>query len=81
MGGPEFGYLDRSVEQGLRHWTAHHLLAPNVQLIVDPLDLPTLQGSSPQWTSTRETAVGTLRMVPGGQRSVWPGAEESADSG
>ena len=76
LGGSEFVYLDRSVEQDVRHWTAHHLVAPDVRLDVDPLDLPTLEGSSPQWPRTWDTAVSTLRMAPGGQRSVWPGAED-----
>ena len=40
MGGLEVVYLDRSGVHDVRHWTTHHLLAPNMQLIVDPLDLP-----------------------------------------
>ena len=68
-------YLDRWVEQGVRHWTAHHLLAPNVQMTVDPLGLPMpmLEGSSPQWAHTWDTAVNTLQR---GHRTVWPGAED-----
>ena len=76
LGGSEFVCLDRSVEQGVRHWTAHHLLAPNVQMTVDPPGMPTLEGSSPQWTRTWDTAVNTLRMAPRGQRTVWPGGED-----
>ena len=75
LGGSEFVYLDRSVEQDVRHWTAHHLLAPNVQMTVDPLGLPTLAGRPPQWTCTWDMAVNTLRMAPREQRTVWPGAE------
>ena len=76
LGGSEFVYLDSSVEQDMRHCTAYHLLAPSVQLIVDPVDLPTLEGSSPQWPRTWDTTVSTLRMAPREQRSVWPRAED-----
>ena len=60
----------------MRHWTAHHLLAPNVQMTVAPLGLPTLGGTSPRWTRSWDTAVNTLRMAPREQRTVWPGAED-----
>ena len=40
LGGSEFVYLDCSVELDLRHWTAHHLLDPNVQMTVDPCAKP-----------------------------------------
>ena len=35
LGGSEFVYLDRSGGQDVRHWTTHHLLAPDVRLTVD----------------------------------------------
>ena len=76
LGGSEFVYLDRPVGVVGRHWTAQHLPSPNVQLTLDPLDLPTLECSSPKWTRRLDTAVRTLRMAPGGQRTVWPGAED-----
>ena len=69
-------YLESLVGVVGRHWKARHLLSPNVQLTVDPLDLPALEGRSPQWTRTWDTAVRTLRMAPGGQRTVWPGVED-----
>ena len=47
LGGLEFAYLDSSVEQGVRHWTAHHLLAPKMHITVDPVCLPTMEGNSP----------------------------------
>ena len=74
LGGSEFVYLDRTLELVGRHWTAHHLLARDRQLIVDPLDLPTLGGRSPEWPHTLNTAVKTLRMELGGPRPTWPGA-------
>ena len=37
LGGSEAVYLDRSETPSMRHWTAHHLLAPATQLTVDPL--------------------------------------------
>ena len=72
----EFVYFDCSLEQAVRHWTAHHIQTPNVRLNVYPLDVPTLEGSSPQWPCTWDTAVSTLCMSPGGQSLVWPGAED-----
>ena len=39
LGGWEVVYLDQSETPSMRHWTAHHLLAPNMRLIVDPLGL------------------------------------------
>ena len=40
LGGSEALYLDRSETPSMRHWTAHHLLAPDTQLTVDPLGQP-----------------------------------------
>ena len=45
-------------------------------MTVDPMDLPTLDGHSPEWPHTWNTAVMTLRMAPGGRRLTWPGAED-----
>ena len=77
LGGSEVVYLDRSEvkEQYFRHWTAHHLLAPNLQPTVDPLNQPTLEGRPPQWPHTRNMAVSTMRMAPRERRPVWLGAE------
>ena len=75
LGGSEVVYLDRSETPSMRHWTAHHLLAPDMRLTVDPLGQPTVAGSRPQWPHTWDMAVKTVRMAPGGQRAVWPGAE------
>ena len=36
LGVSEFVFLHHTVERGVRHWTAHHLLAPDMRLIVDP---------------------------------------------
>ena len=76
LGGSEFLYLARSLGGVGRHWTAHHLLTPNMQLTVDPLDLPTLEGTSPQWMRTWDAAVITLRMAPAVHGSVLPGVED-----
>ena len=59
----------------MRHWTAHHLLAPATQLTVDPLGQPAVSGAPPQWPHTWDMAVRTMRMAPRGQRAGWPGAE------
>ena len=75
LGGSEVVYLDRLETPSMRHWTAHHLLAPSVQLTVDPLDQPTLAGSPPLWPHTWDIAAKRVRMAPRGQRTVWPGAE------
>ena len=47
-----------------------------MRLNTDSLDLLTLEGSSPQWACTWDTAVNTLRMAPGGRRLVWPGVKD-----
>ena len=47
LGGSEVVYLDRLETPSMRHWTAHHLLVPSVQL-VDPLAQPTVAESPPQ---------------------------------
>ena len=47
LGGSEVVYFDRLETPHMRHWTAHHLLAPNVQLTVDALGQPTLAGRPP----------------------------------
>ena len=60
----------------MRHWTAHHPSGPNAQVTLDPLNLPTLEGNSPQWPRMWDTADSTLRMAPGGHRLVWPGAKD-----
>ena len=75
LGGSEVEYLDRLETRYPRHWTAHHLLAPNVQLTVDPLSQPMLAGRPHQWPLTWDMAVKTMHMAPRGQRAVWPGAE------
>ena len=59
----------------MRHWTAHHLLAPDTQLTVDPLDQPVVSGAPPQWPHTWDMAVRTMRMASRGQRAGWLGAE------
>ena len=59
----------------MRHWAAHHLLAPDMRLTVDPLDRPVVLGAPPQWPHTWDMAVRTMRMAPRGQRAEWPGAE------
>ena len=75
LGGSEAVYLDRSETPSMRHWTAHHLLAPDVQLFVDPLNRPVVSGAQPQWLHTWDLALRTMRMAPSGQRAEWPGAE------
>ena len=49
--------------------------SPNQLLTVDALSQPTLAGHPPQWPHTWNMAVNTMRMAPGEQRAVWPGAE------
>ena len=75
LGGSEAVYLDRSERPSMRHWTAHHLVAPDMRLTVDPLDRPVVSGAPPQWPHTWDMAVRTMRMAPRGQRAGWPGAE------
>ena len=75
LGGSEAAYLERSETPGMRHWTAYHLLAPDMRLTVDPLDRPVVAGAPPQWPYTWDMAVRTMRMAPTGQRAEWPGAE------
>ena len=75
LGGSEAVYLDRCKTPSMRHWTAHHLLAPDMRLTVDPLDQPVVAGASPQWPHTWDMAVRTLSMAPRGQRAECPGAE------
>ena len=75
LGGSEAVYLDRSETRSMRHWTAHHLVAPDTQLIVDPLGQPVVSGAPPQWPHTWDMAVRTMRMASRGQRAGWPGAE------
>ena len=57
------------------HRTANHLLAPDVQLTVNPLNRPVVSGALPQWPHTWDMAVRTMRMAPRGERAEWPGAE------
>ena len=59
----------------MRHWTAHHLLAPDMQLTVDPLGQPVVSGAPPQWPHTWDMAARTMRMASRCQRAGWPGAE------
>ena len=75
LGGSEAVYLDRSETLSMRHWTAHHLVAPHMRLNVDPLGRPVVSGAPPQWPHTWDMAVRTMRMAPRGQRAGWPGAE------
>ena len=75
LGGSEAVYLDRSETPNMRHWTAHHLVALDMRLTVDPLDRPVVSGAPPQWPHTWDMAVRTMRMAPRGQRAGWPGAE------
>ena len=75
LGGSEAVYLDRSETPSMRHWTAHHLLAPDMRLTVDPLDQHVVPGAPPQWPHTWDMAVQTMRMAPRGQKAEWPGAE------
>ena len=74
-GGSEAVYLDRSETPNMRHWTVHHLVAPDMRLTVDPLDRLVMSGAPPQWPHTWDMAVRTMRMAPRGQRAGWPGAE------
>ena len=74
-GGSEVVYLDRSETPSMRHWTAHHLLAPDMRLTVDPLGQPVVAGSPPQWSHTWDMAVRTMRMAHRGQRTELRGAE------
>ena len=73
--GSEAVYLDRLETPSMRHWTAHHLVAPDMRLAVDPLGRPLVSGAPPQWPHTWDMAVWTMRMAPRGQRAGWPGAE------
>ena len=75
LGGSEAVYLDQSETPSMRHWTAHHLLAPDTQMTVDPLGQPVVSGALPQWPHTWDMAVRTMRMAPGGQRAGLLGAE------
>ena len=75
LGGSEAVYLDRLETPDMRHWTAHHLVAPDRRLAVDPLGRPVVSGAPPQWPHTWDMAVRTMRMAPRGQRAGWPGAE------
>ena len=59
----------------MRHWTAHHLVALDMRLTVDPLGRRVVSGAPPQWPHTWDMAVRTMRMAPRGQRAGWPGAE------
>ena len=75
LGGSEAVYLDRLERPGMRHGTAHHLVAPHMRLAVDPLGRPVVSGAPPHWPHTWNMAVRTMRMAPRGQRAGWPGAE------
>ena len=75
LGGSGAVYLDRSETPSMRHWTAHHLLAPCMRLTADPLDRPVVSGAPPQWPHTWGMAVRTMRIAPRSQRAEWPGAE------
>ena len=75
LGGSEAVYLDQSETPSMRHWTAHHLLAPDLRLTVDPLDRPVVPGAPPQWPHTWDMAVRTMRMAPRSHRAEWHGAE------
>ena len=75
LDGSEAVYLNRSKAPSMRRWTAHHLLAPDMRLAVDPLDQHVVSGAPPQWPHTWDMAVRTMRMAPRGQRAEWPGAE------
>ena len=75
LGGSEAVYLDRLETPSMRHWTAHHLLAPDMRLTVDPLDRRVVSGARPQWPHTWDMAVNRIRMAPRSQRAEWPGAE------
>ena len=75
LGGSEAVCLDGSETPSMRHWTAHHHLAPDTQLTVDPLGQLVVSGPPPQWPHTWDMAVRTMRMASRGQRAGWPGAE------
>ena len=75
LGGSEAVYLDRSETPSMRHWTAHHLVASDMRLTVDPLDRPVVSGAPRQWPHTWDMAVRTMQMAPRGRRAGWPGAE------
>ena len=75
LGGSEALYLDRSETPNMPHWMAHHLVAPDMRLTVDPVGRPVVLGAPPQWPHTWDMAVRTMRMAPRGQRAGWPGAE------
>ena len=75
LGGSEAVYLDRSETPSMRHWTAHHFLAPDTQMTVDPLGQPVVSGAPPQWPHTWDMAVRTMRMASRGQRAGWRAAE------
>ena len=75
LGSSEVLYRDRLETPGMRHWTAHHPLAPDMRLTVNPLDQPVMAEAPPQWTHTSDMAVRTMRMAPRGQRAEWPGAQ------
>ena len=75
LGGSEAVYLDRSETPNMWHWTAHDLLAPDMELTVDPVGQPVVSGAPPQWPHTWDMAVRTMRMASRGRRAGWPGAE------
>ena len=75
LGGSEAVYLDRSETPSMRHWTAHHLVAPATQLTADPPGQPVVSGAPPQWPHTWDMAVRMMRMAPRGQRAGWTDAE------
>ena len=75
LGGSEAVYLDRSEAPGMRHGTAHNLLAPDMRLTVAPLDRPVVVGAPPQWPHTWDMTVRTMCMAPRGPRAEWSGAE------
>ena len=75
LGGSEAVYPDRSETPSMRHWTAHHFVAPDMRLTVDPLNRLVVSGAPSQWPHTWDMAVRTMRMAPRGRRAGWPGAE------
>ena len=75
LGGWEAVYLDGLETPSMRHWIAHHLVAPITRLAVDSLGQSTVAGSPPQWPRTSDMAVQTARMACRGTRAAWPGAE------
>ena len=46
------------------HWTAHHLLALDKRVTVDPLDRLVVAGAPAQWPHTWNMAARTMRMAP-----------------